>query len=145
MIVLLDLNYTLVENSTVKKSPFIRQIEGEVYRQWLIDLLKESRRLVVLITARPSKYVDSTLQSLREKTGGWQPDLCCFNEHKLWPPASKKRSMEEVVFPEYGRDELYFAIESNPKTSAMYRGQFGIDSIRADDPEKVREAIIGGA
>ncbi|MGB1127627.1 MAG: hypothetical protein ACPG3X_04575 [Opitutales bacterium] len=47
VIYLLDLNYTLVANSPKRRDPpirpFIRQIEQEAYRQWLIELLRPTR------------------------------------------------------------------------------------------------------
>ncbi len=117
-IILLDLNYTLVANSHIKKSPFIRQIEVEQYRHWLIDLILD--RTVILITARPVKYQEQTLHSIYMKTG-WQPTAAVFNYLNMRPPVFKKRAVLERVYPQFGNDpEKYLAIESNPKTRAMY-------------------------
>ena len=59
-IALVDLNYTLVENSpkwgAPKIYPFIRQIEQETYRQWLVDFLRD--KYAILITARPAVLPD---------------------------------------------------------------------------------------
>jgi hypothetical protein len=125
----LDLNYTLVENSTTKVSPFSRQIEQEVYRAWLVDLLRD--RNVIMLTARPAKYRQQTLESLLLKTG-WRPGEAHFNEDGLRPPLAKRAMLERLVFPVYGRDAAYFALESNPQTRAMYR-EFGIDAITASE------------
>lgn len=66
-IALVDLNYTLVENSpkwgAPKIYPFIRQIEQETYRQWLVDFLRD--KYAVLITARPQKYREATLERIK--------------------------------------------------------------------------------
>mgnify|MGYP001782345473 CR=1 FL=1 len=52
---LVDLNYTLVDNSPKwgepRITPFSRQIEQETYRQWLVDFLRD--KYAILITARP--------------------------------------------------------------------------------------------
>lgn len=126
MIYLLDLNYTLVENSHVKKSPFSRQIVSEVYRGWLVEELRDQR--VVLLTARPAKYEGLTLRSIKDKVD-WLPESYHFNEHNLRPPLSKKRALIEHVFPAYGQpDEVqYFGIESNPQTRSMM-AKFNIHS-----------------
>jgi hypothetical protein len=125
MIYLLDLNYTLVENSTEKYSPFIKQVEHERYRQWLVELLRDKQ--VILITARPVKYDRATLTSIQRKTG-WQPGEAYFNHLNLPPPAIKKSIMMDIVFPKHGSDgKLYYGLESNPRTRAMYE-QLGIAS-----------------
>lgn len=125
MIILLDLNYTLVANSTVKKSPFTRQIEGEVYREWLINLVKPYN--TILITARPQKYQVQTLASIATKTG-WQPQDSYFNPTKLRPHQAKEQLLLYQIFPRYGRDTLYLGIESNPRTRTVYT-KYGIQSI----------------
>ncbi|MEE4211282.1 MAG: hypothetical protein V2I43_18690, partial [Parvularcula sp.] len=80
-IILLDLNYTLVANSPKRGEPpirpFIRQIEQEEYRQWLIELLRPHR--VILITARPNRYQEVTLARIKEKCG-WEPMDAYFAE-----------------------------------------------------------------
>lgn len=125
MIILLDLNYTLVANSTIKKSPFIKQIEGEVYRDWLVELVKSL--YTILITARPQKYQDQTLASIASKTG-WQPQDSYFNFYNLRPPQAKEKALLESIFPRYGKETSYLGIESNPRTRTMY-GKYGIQSI----------------
>ena len=115
MIYLLDLNYTLVENSLDKVSPFSRQIESECYRAALVDALKNER--VFLLTARPHKYREATLASIIQKTH-WAPERTYFNEHNLPPPQAKEIMLKNLreEFP----DEEFYGIESNPKTRTMY-------------------------
>ena len=71
-IALVDLNYTLVENSpkwgAPKIYPFIRQIEQETYRQWLVDFLRD--KYAILITARPQKYREATLERIKRDKAG---------------------------------------------------------------------------
>ena len=118
MIYLLDLNYTLVENSHEKASPFIRQIERERYRQSIIDALKWY--CVFLLTARPDKYKDATISSIQSKTG-WKPDKSYFNSYGLPPPKAKEMMLAEIRI-EYPH-ETFYGIESNPATRAMYADQ----------------------
>lgn len=126
MIVLMDLNYTLVENSNVKRSPFTKQIEGETYRQWLIDRYRRNR--VILITARPVKYREETLAHIRQVTG-WRPQEAYFNE--TWdPPAEAKRKiLTKYILPKHKGP--FLAIESNPLTRKMYL-KFDIPSCRVE-------------
>ena len=133
MIWLLDLNYTLVENSrTFKRSPFTKQIAGETYRRWLVDELIADGGTILLITARPHHHRDQTLAHLQEVLG-WQPHDSFFNLHNLRPPEAKKRALEDLIFPKYGDDpSLYFGLESNPRTRGMYAKK-GIRSCRVPE------------
>ena len=133
-IALVDLNYTLVENSpkwgAPKIYPFIRQIEEETYRQWLVDFLRD--KYAILITARPQKYREATLERIKLLTG-WQPQEVYFAEISATPPEIKEDLLLRYVFPKHGRNgEDYFGIESNPKTRAMYLC-YNIESLRAED------------
>ena len=133
-IALVDLNYTLVENSpkwgAPKIYPFIRQIEQETYRQWLVDFLRD--KYAVLITARHQKYREATLERIKLLTG-WQPQEVYFAEISATPPEIKEDLLLRYVFPKHGRNgEDYFGIESNPKTRAMYL-RYSIESLRAED------------
>ncbi len=133
-IALVDLNYTLVENSpkwgAPKIYPFIRQIEQETYRQWLVDFLRD--KYAILITARPQKYREATLERIKLLTG-WQPQEAYFAEISATPPEIKEDLLLRYVFPKHGRNgEDYFGIESNPKTRAMYL-RYSIESLRAED------------
>ena len=133
-IALVDLNYTLVENSpkwgAPKIYPFIRQIEEETYRQWLVDFLRD--KYAILITARPQKYREATLERIKLLTG-WQPQEVYFAEISATPPEIKEDLLLRYIFPKHGRNgEDYFGIESNPKTRAMYLC-YNIESLRAED------------
>lgn len=129
MIYLLDLNYTLVANSPPYGSksirPFIRQIEQEQYRQWLVELLRP--HMVILITARPDCYREVTLNRIKAITG-WSPMDAVFGRIKARPHLIKEHLLLKHVFPKYGRDG-FFALESNPRTQAMYL-RYCIPSIR---------------
>lgn len=133
-IALVDLNYTLVENSpkwgAPKIYPFIRQIEQETYRQWLVDFLRD--KYAILITARPQKYREATLERIKLLTG-WQPQEAYFAEISASPPDIKEDLLLRYIFPKHGRNgENYFGIESNPNTRAMYL-RYSIESLRAED------------
>lgn len=133
-IALVDLNYTLVENSpkwgAPKIYPFIRQIEQEAYRQWLVDFLRD--KYAILITARPQKYREATLERIKLLTD-WQPQEAYFAEISATPPEIKEDLLLRYIFPKHGRNgENYFGIESNPKTRAMYLC-YNIESLRAED------------
>jgi hypothetical protein len=116
-VILLDLNYTLVENSHMKRTPFIEQIKLERYRQDLIELMKPFE--VILITARPEKYKAPTLGSIEQKTG-WKPTHAFFNDTHLMPHLFKKQTFIEKIQWRYGH-ESFVAIESNPKTIREYQ------------------------
>ena len=133
-IALVDLNYTLVENSpkwgAPKIYPFIRQIEQETYRQWLVDFLRD--KYAILITACPQKYREATLERIKLLTD-WQPQEVYFAEISATPPDIKEDLLLRYIFPKHGRNgEDYFGIESNPKTRAMYL-RYSIESLRAED------------
>lgn len=129
---LLDLNFTLTVRGQYEKpiSPYIRQIEKETYREWLVDFLKNE--YVILITARGERYKEASLESIKLKTG-WQPQEAYFNEINASPPECKEHLLLNYIFPQHGKDaKEYFGIESNPKTRDMYL-KFGIDSCSADN------------
>lgn len=133
-IALVDLNYTLVENSpkwgAPKIYPFIRQIEQETYRQWLVDFLRD--KYAILITARPQKYREATLERIKLLTD-WQPQEAYFAEISATPPDIKEDLLLRYIFPKHGRNgKDYFGIESNPKTRGMYL-RYNIESLRAED------------
>jgi hypothetical protein len=127
MIYLLDLNFTLVANSEQKKTPFIKQIEHEQYRVELLDRLRGER--VFLLTARPAKYHESTLESIQKKLQ-WQPERAFFNYYNL-PPPSAKQAMLVPLLREFLPSD-FFGIESNPKTREMYL-RHGIESANWKD------------
>lgn len=126
--ILLDLNWTLVANSDVRKSPFLRQIEAETYREDLIKALAGHH--VILITARPGKYREATLHSIESKTG-WHPTEAHFNGDGLPPPVCKDRILRAVILDRFAPADL-LAIESNPRTRSMY-ATHGIAAVTRDD------------
>ena len=76
MIALLDLNYTLVENSIElsRKGWEFRQ-KNERYRKWLIDIINTMGfEKVILITVRPKWQQEWTLENIKEKLG-WEPEI----------------------------------------------------------------------
>ena len=119
MILLLDLNYTLVSNSEDKVNPFTLQVSQEQYRLPLIALSNQCQ--TILVTARPQKYKDITLKSIQEKTG-WTPIDSYFNIFSLPPNELKPKIFKELIAPKHGIDPSnYIAIESNPKTILEYK------------------------
>lgn len=124
-IILLDLNYTLVANQRQTRMirPFTARLKAEQYRKDLIETIKDNR--VIIITARPSYQGTQSMENILRKTG-WQPIEAHFNDLNLDPPSIKETILKRFVFPQYGTDgKQYFAIESNPKTRAMY-ARYGI-------------------
>lgn len=119
-IILLDLNYTLVGNQMQTRMirPFAARLRAEEYRKDLVEAIRKNR--VIIITARPSFQGSQSLENIKAKTG-WQPMEAYFNDLNLDPPSIKESILQRFVFPQYGTDgKQYFAVESNPKTRAMY-------------------------
>jgi hypothetical protein len=136
VIYLLDLNYTLIGNSAphgTHPEPMHKRIQTETYRQWLVDLLRPHR--VILITARPDRWREATLARIQELTG-WQPMDAYFDDGVTrTPPAIKRHILLDLIFPKYGRGD-YYGIESNPKTRDMYT-TLGIPSVWVNKPGTV--------
>lgn len=134
IIVLLDLNYTLVANSQQKKRPFPKQIEGEQYRTWLLKMLGPDHH-VVLVTARPIRHKAATLASLLEKEG-WRPAAAYFNDSKLPPASFKERVVQYLLKERYLQQWIdagrVVAIESNPRTRKMY-ATYGIPCMQISE------------
>lgn len=142
MIILLDLNYTLVSNSSVKIKPFSDQIMQENYRLDLINLVKS--HTVLMLTARPAIHKEQTIATIKAKTG-WEPDRSWFNSYMIAPPLAKERMLKDSVFPAYGSNgNDFFAVESNPQTRAMYK-KYGINSCRYEDLISNPELINGNS
>lgn len=120
-IILLDLNYTLVANSpTHGTTPprMEKRLANEQYRQWIVELVRPYT--VILMTARPERWMSRTLNRIEEQTG-WRPQDACFAPKGWWnPPAIKEHLLKNCVFPIHGSDARYVAIESNPRTREMY-------------------------
>lgn len=127
---LLDLNQTLVdrEKNAPRIRPFELQVERETYRQWLVEILRNN--YVILITARPVKYKQMTLERILALTN-WQPQEAYFAEIKTFPHLKKEHLLRKYILPKFKPDKL-FGIESNPKTRAIY-SNYGIASAPAID------------
>ena len=124
-IILLDLNYTLVANQRQTRMirPFSARLKAEEYRKDLVEVIKDNR--VVIITARPSYQGSQTMENILRKTD-LRPEEAYFNDLNLDPPSIKESILKRFVFPKYGNDgKQFFAVESNPRTRAMY-ARYGI-------------------
>lgn len=119
-ICLLDLNYTLVGNQMETRllRPFTRRMEAEEYRADLIEAIRND--YVIIITARPDYQMKQTMENIKRKTG-WMPQEWYFNDLNADPPTIKESILRRFIFPKHGADpEQFYAVESNPKTRAMY-------------------------
>ena len=135
-IVLLDLNYTFVENQAeaarLGGEDFGDRLRYERYRTWLRDFVRQGH--VILITARPERFHVATLARI-DSLLGWQPDEAYFNEHDRSPAVCKQEILLTRIFPRHGRPSegtRYVALESNPRTAIMYEG-YGIPAMRVWD------------
>lgn len=132
MIILLDLNYTLVANSVeLSRQTWEYRQANERYRVWLIDLIKTlCPEQAILLTIRPDWQRDWTLANIQRLTG-WQPDRAVFSWMNASPPVFKEIALKEKIFPEFGSDpSRYLAIESNLDTHKMY-ARYGIKGLKA--------------
>jgi len=133
---LLDLNYTLVANSNqLRGKPLAYRKANELYRDWLIDFLKQLNTAIFLVTIRPIEDKDWTLKRIADQLFGWQPDDCFFNDlgRHLTPPQWKQIAVESRIFPKYGSDpKNYLSVESNLDTHKMYAG-LGIRGFKVFD------------
>lgn len=135
-IILLDLNYTLVGNSAEIKTirPYQKKITAEIYRDWLVDLIKDY--YVILITARPDYQKEVTITSFKEKLDGWMPDEMYFQEENDRPPIAKEKLLQKYILPKHGLEKNYLAIESNPRTKKMYE-KYQIRSVSVYDEDGI--------
>ena len=119
-ICLLDLNYTLVGNQRETRliRPFNARMRAEEYRTDLIEKIRDD--YVIIVTARPDYQMQETMENLYRKTG-WKPQEWYFNDIDAQPPIFKESALRRFVFPKHGEaPEQYYAVESNPRTRAMY-------------------------
>lgn len=141
-IILLDLNFTLADNSReVIREGRHYNVGIERYREWLIEMLAD--HTVILITVRPNELKAKTLARIEELTG-WQPDEAYFNEWRYRAPKCKETVLAKYVFPRYGRPEetAYLALESNDDTAAMY-ATYGIPRYRAQQVKGKPQLLAG--
>ena len=118
-ICLLDLNYTLVGNQadTRMLRPFSRRMEAEEYRADLIEAIRDD--YVIIVTARPDYQMKQTMANIKPE-----------------PPVFKESALRRFILPRHGAQNgpegtHYYAVESNPKTRAMY-ARFGIEAAPYD-------------
>ena len=117
-IILLDLNYTLISNSwDIRSEKLPEKITKREYEHELVDLIKDN--YVILITASPYYTSFDSLKHIEENT-----DLKIAESYWNFgkrPHELKKYWLEKAVLPTHGNDpNKYLAIESNPKTRAIY-------------------------
>jgi len=125
-------------------------MDAEEYRADLIDAIRDD--YVIIITARPAYQMRQTMENIKRKTG-WQPAEWYFNDIDADPPTFKESALRRFVFPKHGQDgAIYYAVESNPKTRAMY-GRYGIQAKPYDvfikslgkvppEPECIQESLF---
>jgi len=131
VIILLDLNYTLVANSPqrgISPPPMARRLQEETYRLWLVGLVRPHH--VILVTARPARWKEPTLERIRVLTG-WGPQEAYFNDRNLHPPTWKELVLRAHLLGRFAPAEM-LAIESNPNTRAMY-ARHGIRAVPVED------------
>jgi hypothetical protein len=115
-LVLLDLNYTLVGNSP--STMWARRYEAELYRGWLVDLLRGTH--VALVTVRPIAEREATLARIAKQTGGWQPTETHFNDAGVNAATWKEEVLRKRILPRFGAPGRYLAIESNAAVHRVY-------------------------
>lgn len=125
VIVMLDLNYTTVSNSRQTwgiSKDYGKQIPHELYREDLIAFLRHRhpRVKVALVTHRYERFREATLRRM-DKLIGWSPDSCHFNPGGFKYVADWKLQVLRERIPELYTGRRVVAIESNSRTSAMYR------------------------
>ena len=132
-IVLLDLNYTLVGNSPLKRQQrglsYQAKILTETYRSWLVDLLRDYH--VILWTVRFDTYREVTLTRLQQLQQ-WGPNRAIFNPTGSYEAHEVKETyLKETILPAYGQpgQQAYIALESNQRTRAMLK-RYGIPAIK---------------
>lgn len=133
-IVLLDLNYTLVANSWLKRKepgPYRWQISRETYRTWLIDLI--APHTVLLVTVRGQEYRQTTLSHIQDLTG-WQPDAAFFNPTPAIYRGDivKHAYLIDTILPRFGLARPYLALESFIPARRMYQEQFNIPALNVE-------------
>lgn len=124
-IILLDLNYTLISNSwAIRYEKLPEKITKREYEHELVELIKDN--YIILITASPDYTAEDSLKHIEQNTN-LKINESFWNFGKR-PHELKKYWLEREVLPKHGNDPTkYLAIESNPKTRAMYES-FAIEA-----------------
>ena len=119
-IILLDLNYTLIADQQVSRfiRPIELRVEQEQYRMDLVAALAGYR--VFMLTARPERQKAATLGAIGRRIPELVLERAYFNTHDELPPDAKRRMLKTFILPAGIDPATCFAMESNPKTRAMY-------------------------
>ena len=119
-IILLDLNYTLIGDQLVSRyiRPIEKRVELEQYRMDLVEAVAGYR--VFMLTARPERQKAATLAAIGRRIPELVLERAYFNTHDELPPDAKRRMLKTFILPDGIDPAACFAIESNPKTRAMY-------------------------
>jgi hypothetical protein len=119
-IILLDLNYTLIGDQQTSRyiRPIEKRVELEQYRMDLVEALAGYR--VILMTARPEKQRAATLAAMSRRIPQLHLEAAHFNTDNEQPPDAKRRMLKTFILPDGIDPASCFAVESNPKTRAMY-------------------------
>ena len=119
-VILLDLNYTLIGDQQVSRliRPIELRVEQEQYRMDLVEALAGYR--VFMLTARSERQKSATLGAIGRRIPQLVIEAAYFNTHDEQPPDAKRRMLKTFIFPDGIDPASCFAVESNPKTRAMY-------------------------
>ena len=120
-IILLDLNYTLIGDQQVSRyiRPIEKRVELEQYRMDLVEALAGGTYRVLMLTARPERQKAATLAAISRRIPQLRLEAAYFNTHDEQPPDAKRRMLKFVLAAGILPSSC-FAVESNPKTRAMY-------------------------
>lgn len=130
-VILLDLNYTLVENSG--ETMMSNRSHAERYRLWLVGLLRDKH--VALVTVRHISERDETLERIAAQTGGWQPQETHFREDmRLKAPEWKSFVYEHRIVRTHNLREI-LAIESNAQVHKRY-DSFGVPWVKVESKDR---------
>lgn len=130
-VILLDLNYTLVENSG--ETMMSNRSHAERYRLWLVDLLRDKH--VALVTVRHISERDETLERIATQTGGWRPQEAHFREDmRMKAPEWKGLVYERRIAPAHDLRGV-LAIESNAQVHKRY-DSFGVPWAKVESSDK---------
>ena len=125
-VILLDLQGALAARFIGNNPRPERIRDEEQYKPYLVEWLRDAQARgweVHIFTVRRADRKAVTLASIRDKTGGWQPDGAWFND-------SAGRTLAADVKREYldrllreRKPAALFAVEQNAGVHAMYRSR----------------------